>query len=210
MKKDQLTRFIDQVIAQGETIRRQPSSGGQRESLGTNWYPRIMSVFHLLGSHADPWKSAVAKCPTDSSPEMADKLLGVLKAIREAVDGGLLAELEDSAHREAFESLLERGQRFVQDGHLLAAGALGQSVLEEHLREWCARTGCPGGHASAGELGVALYRQGHISKEGRETVAALSAIGEHCVRNEHPPLAARQVQKMLLGVGVFLRGHPLP
>ena len=210
MRKEQLTRFIDQVIAQGEAIRRDDSAGRKRESLGTNWYPRIMSVFHLLGSRADPWKFAVAKCPTKGSPEMAEKLLGVLKAIREAVDGGLLAEIEDAAHAEAFEALLEKGACLARDGHLIAAGAVGQSVLEEHLREWCVRTGCEGGHSSAGELSSSLYRRGHLTKVDLETVAELSAVGEHCVRNEQPPLAEREVQKMLDGVRDFLLAHPLP
>jgi hypothetical protein len=210
MRKEQLTRFIDQVIVQGETIRRESSAGKKRESLATNWYPRIMSVFHLLGSRADPWKSAVAKCPTDSSPAMADKLLGVLKAIREAVDGGLLAEIEDSAHTEAFESLLKKGESFAQEGHLIAAGAVGQSVLEEHLREWCMRSGCAEGHSSAGELCFALYRRGHLSKVEMECAAALSAAGEHCVQNQQPPLGREDVQKMLNGVRALLLAHPLP
>jgi hypothetical protein len=210
MRKEQLIRFIDQVISQGETIRRESSSGKKWESLGTNWYPRIMSVFHLLGSRADPWKSAVAKCPADSSPAMADKLLGVLKAIREAVDGGLLAQIEDSAHAEAFESLLKKGESLARDGHLIAAGAVGQSVLEEHLREWCVRTSSTGGRASAAELSSSLNRNGHLTKAEMETAAALSAVGEHCVRNGQPPLARQEVQKMLDGVREFLLAHPLP
>ena len=103
-----------------------------------------------------------------------------------------------------------RQVRLAREGHLVAAGAVGQSVLEEHLREWCVRSGCAEGHVSAGELSVALYRRGHLSKVERETAAALSAAGEHCVRNEQPPLAAQDVQKMLDGVREFLLAHPLP
>jgi hypothetical protein len=72
------------------------------------------------------------------------------------------------------------------------------------------RTSCAGGHSSAGELSSSLYRRGHLTKVDLETVSALSAVGEHCVRNEQPPLTEREVQKMLDGVRDFLLAHPLP
>jgi hypothetical protein len=86
MNKIHLLRLIDSVVAQGESIRRESLAGTPHESAGARWYPRIMSVLHVLGDRADPWKAAAATCPSASSTDSVNKLLAVLKAIREAVD----------------------------------------------------------------------------------------------------------------------------
>jgi len=148
MRKEQLTAFIDRVIAQGETIRTHAAAKTSSESPATNWYPRVISVFHLLGSRADPWKSAVAKCPTDPSSGMTDKLLGALKAIREAVDQGLLADIEDAAHEEAFIALLEQARQLASDGLYVAAG----TVVRRCCRSIC-KSGVPEWHAYLREAG---------------------------------------------------------
>jgi len=210
MKKEHLTAFIDQVIAQGENLRRKSQQGETGESLGTNWFPRIMSVFHLLGSHADPWKYAVAKCPTDHSTNTTDKLLGVLKAIREAVNDGLLAEIEDAAQADTLMAMLERAQSLAQEEQHVAAGSVGQSILEEHLREWCERTGCSSaGSMSADDLGTALYRKGHFTKADAERIQSLSNIGRYCQANKEPPLAGAKILETLTGIHEFISTHPV-
>jgi hypothetical protein len=211
MRKEQLTAFIDQVIAQGETIRQSAARGNIRESPGANWYPRIMSVFHVLGSRADPWKFAVAKCPTNSLPATTDKLLGVLRAIREAVNEGLVEEIEDTAHAEAFAALLAQARQLAEDGLVVAAGSVAQTVLHEHLREWCLRVDrLPQGKPSADELGAALHRHGHLTQAELQTVRSASAIGTHCQHNNQPLIAGAEIKKMLQRVGEFIASHPLP
>jgi hypothetical protein len=171
-----------------------------------------MSVFHLLGSRADPWKSAVAKCPADDSPGSIDKLLAVLKAIREAVDEGLLEEIEDTAHAEAYSALLAQARQLADDGLCVAAGSVGQSVLQEHLWEWSRRAGClpKHDHPTAEQLAAALYLRGQLTKADMQVVSALSKVGEHCRHNSQPPMPPDEVKEMVVGVSHFINGHPFP
>jgi hypothetical protein len=170
-----------------------------------------MSVFHLLGSHADPWKYAVAKCPTDRSNKTTDKLLGVLKAIREAADEGLLAEIEDAAQADALSAMLERAGRIAQDGQPMAAGTIGQSILDEHLREWCERTDCPSAMSmSTEDMGKALYHKGHFTKADWLRVQSLSVVGKHCQTNREPPIGKAEIEETLTGIREFISTHPVP
>jgi hypothetical protein len=211
MRKEQLTRFIDRVIAQGEVVKGQASLGGNRDLTSTYWFPRVMSVFHLLGSRADPWKSAVAKCPADNSPGSTDKLLAVLKAIREAVDEGLLEEIENSAHAEAYNALLGQAEQLAEVGLCVAAGSVAQTVLQEHLWEWCQETSClpNGDHPSVEHLARALYLRGQVTLANVEAVNSISRIGEHCRHNGQPPMPADEVRAAIAGVREFITGHPL-
>jgi hypothetical protein len=211
MRKEQLTRFIDQIIAQGEVVRKS-SPGSNRDLTSTYWFPRVMSVFHLLGSRADPWKSAVAKCPADNSPGSTDKLLSVLKAIREAVDQGLVEEIEEAAHNEAYQALLKQAEHLAEEGLGVAAGSVGQSLLQEHLWEWARRAVClpKHEHPTAEQLASALHLRGHLAKVDVQAVNSLSRVGEHCRHNVQPPIQPGEIKRFITSLGEFISGHPLP
>src|SRR4051812_49259943 len=108
MNRTRLLRVIENVIAQGETIRRESLAGKPHESPSTSWYPRIMSVLHVLGDRADPWKAAAATCPSESSTGSVEKLLGMLKAIHEAVDQGLVNDIEESTRSKTLNDLIDQ------------------------------------------------------------------------------------------------------
>lgn len=204
MQKRQLIELIDQVIAQGEKFRAPGPKGQTKQSPSATWYPRIMSIFHVLGSHADPWKSAVAKCPSDQSP-MTDKLIGVLQAIREAVDRGLLDEIEEAAQVDTLASLLDRARALAHSGLSPAGGSIGHAVLHEHLRECCARSAClPAGEPSLDELATQLFRRGHLSEQQRRSVRSVAEVGLYCQEDRTPAKTEQEVLVMLDEVAALI------
>ena len=208
MHKAQLIQLIDQVIAQGEKIRTSNTRGVTGQSFSATWYPRVMSIFHVLGSHADPWKSAVAKCPSEQTSGMNDKLIGVLQAIREAVDRGLLDEIEDAAQVDTLSSLLDRARALAHDGYSNAAGSIGLTVMYEHLRECCVRSACPlPGTPRADELATQLFRRGHLSDQQRRLVRSVCEVGLDCQEERSPARTETEVLTMLDEVAALITAN---
>ena len=212
MNKAEIIKFADELIVEGERISNdQTNNGITRESPGLNYYPRIVTLFSVLGRHAQPWQFMIQERPRDSVPTTTLKLLGVVRSLREALDRGLLVEVEDIVFAEAFADLLEQARHLQASGYLLAAGVLGRAVLEEHLRKWCGRAGCtPTGRPTINDFNAALYKQSAIHKLEMHSVTAMATAGNHCAHNVAPPLTAGEVEKFLDDVQHFLSNHPLP
>ena len=208
MRKEQLIAFIDNVLDQGEKLLRKDAAGDNRRALAAAWYPRVMSIFQVLGSHADPWKFAVAKCPSEQTAVSTEKLLGVIRAIREAIEKGMLAEIEEMAHADAFDGMLNHARDLANDGLTAAAGTVGQTVLFEHLKERCMSAGClPEEPASVDQLITALYLRGQLDKYAAQGARRWSVVGENSQRNGQSPPGVAKVVEMIDGIATFIHSR---
>ena len=206
MRKQQLIAFIDNVLEQGEKLLRKDAAGENRRALAAAWYPRVMSIFHVLGSHADPWKFAVAKCPSEQTAVSTEKLLGVIRAIREAIEQGMLTEIEEMAHADAFNRMLDHARDLAKDGLTAAAGTIGQTVLFEHLKERCISAAClPEGPVSVAQLTTALYLRGQLDKDAAQRALLWSVVGENSEQEGQSPPAIAEVVAVIAAITEFIQ-----
>jgi hypothetical protein len=214
--KQQVLAFIDSLIDEGQRLSESRSAKYPRmtdivaEPPRQNWIPRIRTLAHLLGRKAAPWKYALDRVPTDSLVGTVNEFLGVLRAIREAVESGLLIQVEDLVLAETIGDLLEQADHLADNGYHLAAGVLGRATLEEHLRNLCDRFGClPPGRPTINDLNQALYRRQDLDKMEMQQVSALAATGNHCAHNAQPPLDGDRIKTYLRDVREFIIRHPI-
>jgi hypothetical protein len=208
MRKEQLITFIDNVLEQGEKLLKNDGAGGNRRELAAAWYPRVVSIFQVLGSHADPWKFAVAKCPSEQTAVSTEKLLGVIRAIREAIEQGMLIEIEEMAHADAFTGMLEHARELANEGLTAAAGTVGQTVLFEHLKERCITAAClPEGPASVAQLITALYLRGQLDKDAAQRARRWSVVGESCEQDGQSPPDVAEVVDMIAAISKFIQSR---
>ena len=132
----------------------------------------------------------------------------MLQAIREAVDRGLIDQIEDAAHFETLTSLLDRARVLARDGLTPAAGAVGLTVIHEHLRECCVRSAClPSGAPSPDDLATQLFRRGHLSEQQRSLVRSTCEVGMNCQEARNSDGSEEEVLAMLDDVSKFIAAH---
>ncbi len=213
--KEEILTFIDSLIQEGEQLSKTRSESHRSDNVVAeppkqNWIPRIRTLGNLLGNRLDPWRYKLDHVPTDSTVETVLEFLGVLRAIRESVESGLMIQVERLVLAETIGDLLEQADHLAESGYLLAAGVLGRAVLEEHLRKWCESHEClPSGRPTINDLNRALYKERHLDKLGMQQVTALAATGNHCAHNVEPPLGEDDVKRFLRDVREFAVRHPI-
>lgn len=74
---------------------------------------------------------------------VADELMGVVKALRDDVAKGFLKNLRELIHGSFFDDFLEMAQHLLEQGYKDAAAALVGGSLEEQLRQMCRKADIP-------------------------------------------------------------------
>jgi len=221
-----LTALIDGLVAEGNTIlgsvkvetRKTPAVSNMYGDVEqwrywnvevfdvqacVRWSSRCAHLAVLLERHAGPW-GAVLNAEITGSDDMR-RLIGVLEAIKLQIDAGLLLSLQNLIAADMFDDLLEQAAYLREAGYFLAAGVLGRAVLEEHLRNWCAREACSPTkpRPTINDYNMALYDAKHIDKITMKQVDALAAIGNEAAHNE-PALTPDTVERLLRDVRALL------
>lgn len=78
-----------------------------------------------------------------ASAEAAEKLAGVLRALRADVEAGFLRNHEEVVRAEVFGDFLEMAEHLLSSGYKDPAATLAGGVLEEHLRKLSSRNNIP-------------------------------------------------------------------
>lgn len=172
----------------------------------SRWLSRCAHLAVLLECHAAPW-ATVLKAEIKGSQDMR-RLLGTLEAIKIQIDAGLLVSLKDLIAADMFDDLLEQAEYLQDTGFFLAAGVLARAVLEEHMRNWCAREACSPTtpRPTINEHNMALYRADRLDKITMKQVDGLAAIGNDAAHNK-PGLTADEVGRLLRDVRELLVKH---
>src|SRR5438309_12033268 len=87
------------------------------------WLGNCRVLQTKLGRAIDPWKDAIL-ADTNNEAIHVMALVGTIRSIKDAVDGGHLVTFSDLVIAEAFSSLLEQADYLVSKGFWLAAGVL--------------------------------------------------------------------------------------
>lgn len=211
--KKRLSGLVAELILEGREVsdaydvnrRRDGAEGSAFEysRKSSKWDSRCRTLLNTLGERARIWNRALLE--THVIPER----VGVLEAIKDAIDNDWLVTVEDLVYAEAFSDLLEQAEHLFAEGYFLAAGVLGRAVLEEHLRKWCEHAHCIPAKTkpTMADCKAALYKHNHINKIEQAQVEAMAAVGNEAAHNT-PGLKKEDVGRLLRDVRDFLARHP--
>lgn len=98
MSRDELLKFVQELIAEGEQVR--TKTGNQTWDSGEPIYLRIDSfsqwsgkcklLAKMLGPAGQPWADILTLSPAHPTPQIANRILGTLHSIADAIQKGLL------------------------------------------------------------------------------------------------------------------------
>jgi hypothetical protein len=172
------------------------------------WRAGCANLVRLLGIAADAWKNDFDEIINSHSN--AERMIGTLGAIADALKYGLLTSVEDIVRAEAFDSLLSQADYLLSEGYFLAAGVLGRAVLEEHLRKWCDLKSCAPAKPkpTLNDFKDCLYKAKEINVTQMKHLESLGAVGNDAAHNV-PSLKVSDVERLLRDVRDVLLRHPL-
>jgi hypothetical protein len=144
-------------------------------------------------------------------------LLGVLRALRQDVDADQLRSIEELVHADLFADLLAQASYLNDTKFSRAAAVLAGGVLEEHLRQLCAKNtiatiGSDGKPRKASALNADLYSQRNIYSnaeraeiEGWQNRRNAAAHGEADFETKHDQA---DIRRMVEGVRSLIVKYP--
>ncbi|HEY0863804.1 MAG TPA: hypothetical protein VGD97_06835 [Lacunisphaera sp.] len=185
--------YLDKLIAEGENLLANKFQVATSSFTHEDYVPvdpfqrwrgncRVLET--KLGGAISPWKGILlGDGPNKTTVVMS--LLGTVRSIKDAVDGGHLATFTDLVIAESFSNLLDQADYLHAKGYWLAAGVLGRAVLEEDLRRLSQKADCfpEKERPTLNDLNTALYKAGRYDKLEFKLIDSLAAIGNDCAHN---------------------------
>jgi hypothetical protein len=146
-----------------------------------------------------------------SRPSQTEYARGILKAIKNEIDGGwLLVTMKGLISAEIFSDFLEMARHLLKEGYKDPASVMIGSVLEEHLRQLCIKNGIPNDDPNNGrpkkadllnsELGNATI----YNKLDQKNVTAWLDLRNKAAHGKYGEYNQQQVEFMLQAVTEFM------
>ncbi|HEY4905527.1 MAG TPA: hypothetical protein VIH89_18755 [Candidatus Sulfotelmatobacter sp.] len=140
-------------------------------------------------------------------------LVGILRALRDDYVSGNLQSVVELIHADVFADFLEMADYLLQQGYKDAAAVITGSVLEEHLRQLCQKTGIVitqsgGAPKKADTLNSDLAAAAVCSKLDQKSVTAWLDLRNKAAHGQYADYTKEQVALTLQGVRDFISRHP--
>jgi hypothetical protein len=186
--------YLDKLIVEGEAVLASKRSVATSSFTHEDYVPiegfdrwrGNCKVLHArLGRALEPWKETIFR-DANNRAVVAMSLLGTIRSIKDAVEGGHLASYTDLVIAEAFTNLLDQADYLLSKGFWLAAGIIGRAVLEEELRGLALKAGCfpEKERPTLADLNAALYKANTYDKLDFKLIDSIAAIGNDCAHNK--------------------------
>jgi hypothetical protein len=137
-----------------------------------------------------------------------EQLVGVLKALRTAYEGGYLATVVELIHADVFSDFLEMADHLLSEGFKDPAAVVVGSVLEEHLRQTCLKRGLSllsgTKPKKADAMNSELASVSAYSKLDQKSVTAWLDLRNRAAHGKYYEYTKDQVCLMLQGVRDFM------
>lgn len=148
----------------------------------------------------------------DNAPSHTNIGKGILKAVKQEIDGGWLFTVKGLVSAEIFSDFLEMAEYLLQEGYKDPAAVMTGSVLEEHLRQLCGRNGIPveanrGGKLSpkkADLLNADLANAGIYNKLDQKSITSWLDLRNKAAHGKYAEYTKEQVNLMYQGVTNFI------
>jgi hypothetical protein len=209
---------LDDAVKHGESIGPQSKYDDLSDLKGvaiSEATSRLLAVIHRLSPLGSPHRisaDSVMKQYTIGNGYAHGLLLGIAKALRADYAAGYLLTVEELVHADVFADFMDMGDHLLGQGYKDPAAVVVGSVLEEHLRKLCLRSGIAVlvGTASkkADLLNSELAGANVYSKLDLKSVTAWLDLRNKAAHGHYTQYTKEQVQLMVEGVRNFMSRFP--
>jgi hypothetical protein len=206
--------FVEGLVTEGEELLKTQFQDGLEQWWvdGERFYMfsgRCRTLLHMIADQAAPWRDMLI--PEDEVNYLASalRMLGAIRAIRDALKQGLLLKIEDLVHADMFADFLGMAEYLLQEGYKDPAAVIVGGVLEERLRKLCEKNGIPTADADgkpkrASSLNDELAKAKVYDKLEQKSVTAWLDLRNKAAHGRYGDYDRSQVQELLSGVRNFL------
>jgi len=137
-------------------------------------------------------------------------LAGILRSLRTDYAAGRMRTLQERVRADLFSDFIEMAEYFLDDEGLKDPAAfLAGGVLEEHLRQLCAKHGVTlPAKPKLDTMNAELKKQGVYGKNEQMQVTAWASIRNSAAHAQYGDYTAEQVWLMAQGIRYFISTHP--
>lgn len=216
---DMVFRYRDSVVVHSESSSGEKQSTVPQSEWGVIATMCISCCERLVGSSSVYFEQMrAAQAP--NRPGGFGPLLSVLRALRHDIDAGYLDTLTESVRAEYSGDMLSYADTLLaekRDGPVTAAAVLAGGVLEEHVRNLCAKQGIsterPNNRGDSERLKVSamtaeLKRAGIYGNVDDGNVLTWYRIRSHAAHAEYDKYTADDVRLMIAGLRSFIVKYP--
>jgi hypothetical protein len=161
--------------------------------------------------YIESMKSLLRQSTVDGAwlvPHMA----GILSALRTAYDEGYLATVVELVHADIFSDFVEMAEYLLSEGYKDPAAVIIGSVLEEHLRQLCAKNSIPvdvaGKAKKADQLNADLAGKAAYSKLDQKSITTWLDLRNKAAHGKYGEYSKEQVALHLQGIRDFMSRIP--
>ena len=138
--------------------------------------------------------------------------LGILRAVKQHLEGGHLARLPELVRADLFSDFLEMAEHLLSTGYKDPAAVLVGGILEEHVRLLCNKNGVSivtGSKPKTADLmNAELVNAGAYDKNRQKIVTAWLGTRNSAAHGEFDKYTDGDVERLLAGVREFIAAYP--
>lgn len=161
-------------------------------------------ILHVVGREVNYYANFVEKTekPQKSSVESG---VGILRALREDIEGGFLVEVKDLAMAEIFSNFLDMARHLLENGYKDSAASLGGAVLEDSLRKIAVKNNIEVRDGDdIGSLNMKLADKGIYNRLKQKNIQTWKTVRNSADHGKFHEYTTEDVDDMLSGVERFL------
>ena len=218
MKTKDLIKRIDELIEMGNQVlhtrHRYEYIGGEYVDSGAikGFRAASLSFIERIYSEKHPHFMEFFGNTKGCGIEDVEKGLAILNAVRSEIDGGWLFTLKGLVTAELFADFIDMAEHLLESGYKDPAAVMAGGVLEEHLRQLCAKNGIPISQEKddksvplkADRLNSELAKADVYSKLDQKLVMAWLDLRNKAAHGKYEEYNQDQVKQMILGVTEFM------
>lgn len=209
--KDFVLPIIEEIIQEAEELKKTKHTVAygrafvELQGFG-KFTGRLNSLAFILGELGQPWKDELTKEYSFNHYLILERLIGLLKAIKNDIENDHLLRAESIIRAETLTDLYDQAEYLLEQGYYLAAGVIARAVIEQHLRKRCDELGCMPSKSrpTINDFNQALYASRHIDKIEMKHIESLAAVGNDAAHNK-PSLKQEDVKRLVREVPNILQ-----
>ena len=221
MKIQDITKRVDELIQLGQkTLNSKVNSAGityVQELYFREFRTACLSFILNVFGETHPYYKDFDKDVNDTYPNLTECGIGILRAIKDEIDGGWLQNFKGLISAEIFSDFLEMADYLLNEKYKDAAAVMIGSVLEEHLRQLCIKNNIPiefekdGRMISkkADKLNSELVSANIYNKLDQKNITTQLDIRNKAAHGKYSEYSESQVQLMQQSVIDFMARNPV-
>jgi hypothetical protein len=216
MTLDDWQRRVAELIALGQEVLKTAHGSYGFEYVDNQRYAEFRSaaLSFLRNSYGDlhPYYTEFNTNVRVNRPDETQQGVGILKGVQREMAGGWLHTAKGLVSAEIFSDFLEMADHLMSEAYKDAAAVMIGSVLEEHLRQLCAKVGMEvvvskgGRHVpkTADLLNADLAKANVYNKLDQKQITAWLDLRNNAAHGHYDQYDIAQVRGMLSGVTNFM------